>query len=155
MYPDARQRRRFAAWTLIGLWFAATAMAADKTLPQGPFTEPECVACHLERGPGLVTAWRTGPHGDVGGAGCSDCHGERHAGANAAARRDRACTGCHQGSETHSYATSKHGVIVRMQGDQQDWGQPLQRGRYRVPGCAYCHLHDSDHGDTMARERGP
>jgi hypothetical protein len=31
----------------------------------------------------------------------------------------------------------------------------LQRGNYRAPGCSYCHLHDGDHGNTMAPVRGP
>jgi hypothetical protein len=52
-----------------------------------------------------------------------------------------------------SYATSKHGVLVRI--GRPDWTRPLQRGLHRAPGCAYCHLHDREHGDSMDAARGP
>lgn len=47
---------------------------------------------------------------------------------------------------------SKHGVLVRI--GRTDWTKPLRRGQHRAPGCAYCHLHDGDHGDTMDPARG-
>jgi len=127
---------------------AAKADAPD--VPAGPFSQPECVACHSVRDAALVARWRAGPHGET--ADCVACHGDRH-GALPAARADTVCSGCHEGAVAHSYATSKHGVLVRI--GRPDWTQPLERGRHRSPGCAYCHLHDRDHGDTMDASRGP
>jgi hypothetical protein len=120
------------------------------TAPEGPFTQGECLECHGARDPALVAQWRAGPH--AAAADCLACHGERH-GALPRARQDAACTGCHEGTVAHSYATSKHGVLVRI--GRPDWTLPLDRGNYRAPGCAYCHLHEADHGDTMDPGRGP
>lgn len=120
------------------------------TIPEGSFTQGECLECHAIRDAALVAQWRAGPHGAA--ADCVACHGERH-GALPKARQDAACTGCHEGTVAHSYATSKHGVLVRI--GRPNWTQPLSRGNYRAPGCAYCHQHEADHGDTMDPERGP
>jgi hypothetical protein len=54
---------------------------------------------------------------------------------------------------SHSYALSKHGVLARI--GRPDGTPPLRRGSYRVPGCAYCHLHDRDHDDSMDAARHP
>lgn len=126
--------------------------SASEPMPasDGPFTQAQCLDCHQARDPALVEQWRQGPHGRT--ADCVACHGERH-GALPAARADGACAGCHAGPATHSYTTSKHGVLVRI--GRPDWTLPLSRGNHRAPGCAYCHLHDRDHGDTMAADRGP
>jgi len=122
----------------------------DSAVTAGPFTQAQCLECHQKRNPVLVEAWQEGPHGTT--ADCVACHGERH-GKLPAARRDEACTDCHAGPVAHSYATSKHGVLVQI--GRPDWTRPLRRGEHRSPGCAYCHLHDTDHGDAMAPERGP
>lgn len=127
-----------------------TAQGADTAVAEGPFTQDECVECHAARDPARVAQWRAGPH--ASSADCVACHGDRH-GALPAARADSACTGCHDGAVAHSYATSKHGVLVRI--GRPDWTRPLQRGQHRSPGCAYCHLHDRDHGDSMDAARGP
>ncbi len=141
------------AW-LLGLSLCTgQAGAADEAVPPGPLAGPACVACHERRDAGLVAAWRGGPHGADAGAGCTDCHGDRHARSAARARRNEACTGCHAGPPADSYATSKHGVIVRLEERDWDWDQPLRRGRYRAPTCAYCHLHAADHGDALAEGR--
>jgi hypothetical protein len=124
------------------------AQVAD--VPSGPFSQAQCVECHSVRDAALVARWRAGPHAAT--ADCVSCHGDRH-GALPAARADTACTRCHDGAVAHSYASAKHGVLVRIGGP--DWTQPLQRGRHRSPGCAYCHQHDRDHGDTMDASRGP
>lgn len=136
-------------WPVLLLWLLAIP-AVGAEVPLGPFTQAQCLDCHGERDPDLVQQWRVGSHADR--ADCLACHGDRH-GALPTARADSACTGCHSGAVAHSYATSKHGVLVRL--DQPDWRRPLKRGEYRAPGCAYCHLHDRDHGDTMAEARGP
>ncbi|MEA2079636.1 MAG: multiheme c-type cytochrome [Pseudomonadota bacterium] len=132
------------------LWSLGVVAAPAEAPPDGPLTQAECLDCHAERDPALVAQWRDGPHG--GRADCVACHGERH-GLLPGARGDAACTGCHGGEVAHSYESSKHGVIVGL--ERPAWERPLQRGAYRAPGCAYCHVHAADHGDTMAGERGP
>jgi len=143
-----------AGWLYISMWLslsaAGIANADAPDVPAEPFSQKQCVECHSVRDAALVAQWRAGPHGAT--ADCVACHGERH-GALPAARTDGACTGCHDGAVAHSYATSKHGVLVRI--GRPDWTQPLERGRHRAPGCAYCHLHDRDHGDAMDASRGP
>ncbi len=145
---SAAGRRYILMWLALGAAQIATADAPD--VPAGPFSQAQCVECHSVRDAALVAQWRAGPHGAT--LDCLACHGDRH-GALPAARTVGACTGCHDGAVAHSYATSKHGVLVRI--GRPDWTQPLQRGRHRAPGCAYCHLHDRDHGDTMDAARGP
>jgi formate-dependent nitrite reductase cytochrome c552 subunit len=143
-----------AGWLYISMWLSLSAAGIANTdapdVPAGPFSQAECVACHSGRDAALVAQWRAGPHGAT--ADCVACHGERH-GALPVARADTACTGCHDGALAHSYATSKHGVLVRI--GRPDWSRPLQRGEHRAPGCAYCHLHDREHGDSMDAARGP
>jgi hypothetical protein len=128
---------------------------SEEAVAPGPFTDAECVTCHTQRDPGLIRQWSESPHAATSGVGCSSCHGHYHKDANAKARADHSCKGCHKGPASHSYATSKHGVINALDEDKQDWIQPLQRGKYRSPTCSYCHLHDGDHNDTMATDRGP
>jgi len=142
-------RRRVLSGAVL-LTMMVQVQAAPEPVAMGPFTQGECLECHAIRDPALVAQWRAGPHGAA--ADCVACHGERH-GALPKARQDAACTGCHDGTVAHSYATSKHGVLVRI--GRPDWTQPLSRGNYRAPGCAYCHQHEADHGDTMDPERGP
>ncbi len=141
---SATDRRRLLS-DLVLLWPAvAGAAGTPAPTPEGTFAQAECVQCHALRDPALVEDWRAGPHADR--ADCVACHGERH-GRLPAARADTACTGCHGGAVAHSYATSKHGVLARL--GRPDGTLPLRRENYRAPGCAYCHLHDRDHGDSM------
>ncbi|WP_177418274.1 multiheme c-type cytochrome [endosymbiont of Lamellibrachia barhami] len=149
--PEART----ASYILGILLLISLPALADEPIPPGPFTETECISCHTERDPDLIRQWREDPHSTASGVGCSSCHGERHEGSAQKSREDSTCTGCHQGPTSHSYATSKHGIITRLEEGRQDWRQPLQRGNYRTPGCSYCHLHDGDHSNTMAPDRGP
>ncbi|MEN8130250.1 MAG: multiheme c-type cytochrome [Pseudomonadota bacterium] len=142
-------------WLLGILGLVVHPALAGEAVAPGPFTETECITCHTERNPDLIRQWREGPHAFASGVGCNSCHGDRHKGSNIRARKDQRCRGCHEGPASHSYATSKHGVINSLEEGGQDWRKPLQRGHYRAPGCSYCHLHDGDHGDTMAPNRGP
>lgn len=128
--------------------------AVEQTL-SGPFTDAECVACHNERDPDLVGQWRSSPHAESSATGCGNCHGNIHEVAAATARAEHSCINCHRGAASHSYSSSKHGVINQIEGERQSWQQPLRRGNYRAPSCAYCHLHDGDHGDSMSPHRGP
>jgi len=128
---------------------------SEESVAPGPFRQSECIACHTERDPELVIQWRASSHATASGSECSSCHGDRHKESSAKARKEQSCTVCHEGPASHSYATSKHGVINRLEVEKTDWRKPLQRGSYRSPTCSYCHLHGSDHGDTMAPGRGP
>jgi len=145
--PTIERLRRLTlllAWLALGL--PASAVAAEA--PAGEFTDTECVACHVGQDAGLLATQRDGPHAAVG---CSACHGATH-GRLPRARDDATCSGCHAGAAAASHANSKHGVLLTLA--PPDWNAPLQRGRYRAPGCAYCHLHDGDHGNRMDPARG-
>ena len=117
-----------------------TRIGPSPAVDAGPSTQGQCLECHQARDSALVDAWRAGPHGRSGRLRRLPRQGH---GALPAARRDEACTGCHAGPATHSYATSKHGVLVRI--GRPDWSRPLRRGEHRSPGCAYCHLHQGNH----------
>ncbi|MDP7549222.1 MAG: multiheme c-type cytochrome [Alphaproteobacteria bacterium] len=126
------------------------ALPARAEPPPGRFSHDECVQCHAENTPALVKAWRSGPHGTVGTpAGCIACHGDRHAESAARARRSEICIACHGGPDVpavRSYLTSKHGVIVTLEGGGYDFSRRLVDANYRAPTCAYCHLYDGAHG---------
>ncbi len=143
------------AWILGILILTSSHAWSEEAVAPGPFTDEECIDCHTERDPILMRQWREGPHATISGVGCSSCHGDIHQDSNPRARKDYSCIGCHTGPASHSYSTSKHGVINQLEQPKQDWKHPLQRGNYRAPSCSYCHLHDNDHGDTMAPNRGP
>jgi hypothetical protein len=133
------------AWLLI----AAPGAGAAEKAPRGSFPNAACVTCHTPRQPQLVADWRASGHArKTPKADCVACHGNTHSGSLQRARRDSACTGCHEKLKravVHSYATSKHGVITQLEGDRRSWVQPLTQGNYRTPGCAYCHLHRAEH----------
>ncbi|MHB1141966.1 MAG: multiheme c-type cytochrome [Sulfuricaulis sp.] len=122
--------------------------------PTGKFTNAECLGCHASRDAKLIAAWRASSHARTAPkADCVTCHGATHAASLARARRDSACVACHEKlnrTVTHSYATSKHATIVKLEEDQWDWSQPLVRGNYRAPGCAYCHLHGAEHDTRLS-----
>ncbi len=132
-----------------------TPLLSETQVDNGPFTDNECIACHTERHPELIKQWQSGSHAATPEGGCSSCHGDRHEGSNIKARSDQTCKGCHKGAVSHSYSTSKHGVINHLEEEEHGWQQSLQRGNYRSPGCSYCHFHAAGHQDTMKHERGP
>lgn len=148
--------RSFSWWGLAVAWVVALGLplsassdpVASSSAPVGPSTQAECLTCHTERDAARVGEWRSGPHT---GLACLDCHGASH-GELPAARSDTICTQCHGDEVAHSYLTSKHGVLVRL--ERPTWQKPLERGNYRAPGCSYCHLHAGDHGDSMDGARG-
>ena len=135
-------------WILSSLYLAVLSGVIFLYVPVVLGAESECVGCHEARDGTLVTAWRASGHAGLAG-GCTVCHGEKHEGAAMRARRDETCTGCHEGAVAHSYATSKHGVIMQLEREDMDWTRPLANANYRVPGCAPCHLHEGGH-DTRA-----
>lgn len=139
----------------LALLLAGPALAAQA--PAGSFANDRCVSCHAGRNPELVAGWKQSAHARTAPkADCVGCHGGTHEGAAARARRDGACVACHakrDRASVHSYTTSKHAVIVKLEQDTWDWSRPLARGNYRAPGCAYCHLHAGEHdtGRTVSR----
>ena len=145
MFPVIRSR----LWALGVLLLAAAAAGAAEMAPTGSFPNSECESCHTPRQPQLVAAWRASSHARRSPkADCVACHGNSHSGALQRARRDSACSGCHEKlnrAVVHSYATSKHGVITSLEDNQRTWAQPLTQGNYPTPGCAYCHLHRAEH----------
>ena len=138
--------RRFVSIVMLG--FAALTSAGESA-PEGNFENSACLECHRTRDAELVSAWRAGVHGAAGNTvTCVRCHGSAHEGAASRARRDDICAGCHGGAldpVVHSYATSKHGVIMHLEKDDWDWSRPLASANYRAPGCAYCHMHNGNH----------
>ncbi|HJM51924.1 MAG TPA: multiheme c-type cytochrome [Alphaproteobacteria bacterium] len=132
---------------LVMAFFLLAPPLAAAELPPGPFDEAACRDCHRQQTPDLVTDWRDGRHGPEQ-AGCAACHGQLH-GALAAARQGQACVDCHGGpkaSLVHAYTVSKHGVIAGLEAAEADFTLPLAEGNQRAPSCAYCHLHEADHG---------
>lgn len=135
-------RRVLLAWVML----CAVSLSQAIERPHGPVDAARCVSCHAEFQPALVQAWRSSGHG-AEKTGCVSCHGAVHDG-GARARQDTACIDCHGGAKApavHSYTTSKHGVIAKLEGANWDWTRPLRAANYRAPNCAYCHLHAGAH----------
>ncbi len=130
------------------LGFAALSMAGTP-IPEGPFENAACVSCHRQQNDGLVSAWQESAHATAETTvDCVSCHGNSHRNAAVRARRDSLCVDCHGGEDSpvvHSYATSKHGVLVRLEQEERDYNFPLQQANYRAPGCSYCHMHKANH----------
>lgn len=138
---------------LVLLVLSAALMARAEDAPVGVFSPAECIACHEGSTPDLVAIWRDGPHGAT--ADCTTCHGSDHKGSLQAARKSETCIACHGGaasSVARSYLTSKHGVIATLESARWDWSLPVAEANYRVPSCAYCHMHEGGHGHVAADE---
>lgn len=129
------------------LLFASSTVLAEPV--KGPFEESECVACHQQRNPDLVDGWRESRHRQNGQpVACTACHGTLHETVALEARRGESCSQCHggeKGAVAHSYSSSKHGVINRIEARTTDWSRPLEGGNYRAPNCAYCHASGGEH----------
>ncbi len=135
-------------WLVLMLAAGLAAARAASVPPTGRFDNGQCVNCHRQATPALVEAWEASAHARrEPRADCLACHGDRHAGAAARARRNGTCRQCHPDTDpaTRSYATSKHGLILQLETTQWDWTKPLASANYRTPGCAYCHLHAGEH----------
>ncbi len=131
------------------LFLAASNMTVAETAPDGSFDNSTCISCHEKQDNELVRAWQASVHGkDKPVADCVACHGDSHNGAAVKARQDETCIGCHGGRQeptVHSYASSKHGLILKLEKKEWDWTQSLAQANYRTPGCAYCHMHAGEH----------
>ncbi len=127
------------------------------------YLNSDCLSCHKKIKTQIVKAWHDSGHSDKfdgsgnsnhfknagkSNADCVQCHGSSHKNALAKSRSDAVCITCHGGSKApvvHSYITSKHGVIMTMRKKRVDWNKALKSANYRVPGCAYCHMHNTEH----------
>ncbi len=139
------------------LFFVASSVTVAGMPPAGSFNNAACISCHEKQDSELVKAWRISAHAkDKPIANCVACHGDSHNGAASKARRDETCINCHGGYKApvvHSYAYSKHGLILRIEKNKWDWTQPLAHANYRTPGCAYCHMHAGGHNvSAMIRD---
>ncbi|MDM8566829.1 multiheme c-type cytochrome [Candidatus Halobeggiatoa sp. HSG11] len=114
--------------------------------PDGIFTNVECLSCHEKYNSDLVKDWQASVHAYVEKkADCVTCHGNKHT--TVLARNDKICINCHGGKKSpvvHSYNTSKHGTLIRL--EQYDWTQLM--ANYRVPSCSYCHMYAGNHNVT-------
>ena len=142
---------------LVATWLAIASASAEEP-PAGPFAQAQCLTCHEGRNPEIVLQWHSGAHGTViPQVDCIACHGDKHGGATARARKNPTCTGCHggpDGSVVQSYQRSKHGIIASLEAKRWDWTQPLADGNYRTPTCAYCHMQGGDHAIGRAKREG-
>lgn len=115
------------------------------------YSNSECLSCHKKINPDLVQAWHNSSHSESSkkiNTGCILCHGASHNDALVKSRSDATCINCHGGNTSpvvHSYSTSKHGAIMKMTKKKVDWNKPLKSANYRVPGCAYCHMYNTQH----------
>ncbi len=158
----AKSRRRgvlvFICNILAWYLFSGMAISANQQVfPGGRFNNDQCVQCHEKINANLITGWRVSAHGkNDSKADCIACHGNSHEGAAVKARQDKTCIECHGGQKNpvvHSYANSKHGLILKLGKKKWDWTQPLAQANYRTPGCAYCHMHAAGHNvSAMVRD---
>ena len=78
---------------------------------------------------------------------CDSCH-TRHLFDAAEARRPEACLTCHSGPphpDDETFFASAHGQLYLTEGADWDWSKPLQKGNYKGPTCAYCHMRNGTH----------
>ncbi len=131
---------------------------ADKnSIPSGNIDNNTCIVCHKKHNPQLIKDWGSSIHASTQPVtDCISCHGKNHNNSAAMARPDKTCIECHGGDKSpvvHSYTSSKHGIIMRLEKNTYDWQQPLAQANYRAPGCSYCHMHDSNHNiNSLSRD---
>ena len=130
--------------------------AADSSL-SGVLNNEQCIQCHEKTNATLIEQWRSSVHAkSEAQVDCVACHGTAHEDVAIRARQDQACVECHGGVKdpvVHSYSTSKHGVLMKMEAAQYDWRKPLAMANYRSPGCAYCHMHAAEHDVSVGVRR--
>ncbi len=143
----------YTAGLLIAFFLAmmTTTVSAGEAVP--PATDildnSACIQCHKKQNSSLIKDWQNSAHATaIPVVDCTSCHGKSHLNMASTARRDETCTNCHGGEKApvaHSYASSKHGTLMRIEKNTYNWNQPLSSANYRSPGCAYCHMHQSNH----------
>lgn len=138
-------------------FFNLSVFSADINISKGVFENAKCIECHEKKSPQLIMAWRNSRHASTQPvADCVSCHGKKHDTVASSSRKDTNCINCHGGKKVpvvHSYALSKHGVLMQMEKNSYNWQLSLDMANYRSPGCAYCHMHQADHNvNTMIRD---
>ena len=139
---------QFLFFSIMMLTFSSISFAADSSL-SGVMTNEQCIQCHEKTEGDLIESWRNSSHAKSEAlVDCVACHGTEHESVATKARQDQICVDCHGGAKdpvVHSYASSKHGVLMKMEAVSYDWTKPLAMANYRSPGCAYCHMHAAEH----------
>lgn len=135
---------------ITALAFSSHSMGADGALSvSGVLSNQQCIQCHEKTEGDLIESWQNSSHAKTESpVDCVACHGTEHESVATKSRQDQVCVECHGGAKdpvVHSYSTSKHGALMRIEAGQQDWNKPLSTANYRVPGCAYCHMHAAEH----------
>ncbi|MCK5262939.1 MAG: hypothetical protein KAJ92_04600, partial [Gammaproteobacteria bacterium] len=141
---------------IASLAFGGFSIAADLSV-SGVFNNEQCIHCHEKTEGDLIESWRKSSHAKSEKlVDCVACHGTEHESAATKARQDQVCVDCHGGAKdpvVHSYSSSKHGALMRIGAGQEDWNKSLSMANYRVPGCAYCHMHAGEHDVTTSVRR--
>jgi hydroxylamine dehydrogenase len=101
----------------------------------------DCVECHKQTTPGIVTDWQLSKHGQAG-LDCSICHGQQHASASDADKAQiptpETCAACHD-EKVKQYKAGKHAFAwAAMKAMPTMHWQPsiLTEG---MKGCGGCH----------------
>ncbi|MBS1253001.1 MAG: Hydrazine dehydrogenase [Anaerolineales bacterium] len=105
--------------------------------------ESECVACHSEETPGIVSQWQAGAMGQAG-LDCTTCHGSNHQDATDVAEvqlpTPDTCGQCHP-DQIEQYRDGKHALAwAAMKAMPMIAHQPLTvTGPEGFKGCSGCH----------------
>ena len=146
--------KQFYITATIFMMMLNNASAEEALPPKGQFENAACIQCHEKIDAELIKAWRDSAHNNnANPADCVSCHTKQHKDALAYARQDTGCINCHGGKTSpvvHSYGSSKHGLLMKLEQTSYDWHQPLKQANYRVPGCAYCHMHAGEHNASLS-----
>jgi hypothetical protein len=136
---------------IIFLYIVTDSAYATEDIPSSTMVleNTACIQCHEKESRQLVEDWRSSAHATSDPVvGCIDCHGRLHKETSSHARRDESCIDCHGGEKgpvVHSYSSSKHGTLMRIEKNGYDWNLPFELANYRAPGCGYCHMRQSNH----------
>ncbi len=113
-----------------------------------------CMECHIKQSGDIVKNWKNSAHAATKPVvNCISCHGKLHKDLASKARRDESCIRCHGGEKNpvvHSYSSSKHGTLMRLEESSYNWNKSFELANYRAPGCGYCHMHKNNHNVSTA-----
>jgi len=130
--------------------FSFQVFAKENIVPTSSISENKvCIQCHEKEDNQLINDWQNSVHAKVKPVvDCISCHGNDHIEAIVQSRHDQTCIPCHGGKQApvaHSYSSSKHGTLMKLEKSSYDWNLPFELANYRAPGCGYCHMHQSNH----------
>ncbi len=101
----------------------------------------DCVDCHKEVTPNIVSDWEISRHSD-NGIDCSACHGDRHSSArdaiNAEIPTPETCASCH-GKQVGQYKKGKHALAWTAMKAMPTTHQLPMALREGMKGCGGCH----------------